>query len=92
MKRTGCQSFFVKIYVSESRIKNDEVDFVAIKPDEKIYIQVTETMTSEAVRRRELADCVGINALRNTNQYKAAGSSSVELECPFLRMGRVNFC
>ncbi len=31
-----------------------EVDFVAEKPDEKLYIQVTETMEGEAVREREL--------------------------------------
>lgn len=38
-----------------------EVDFIAIKPDEKIYIQVTETMTSEEVRSRELAPLQRIN-------------------------------
>lgn len=31
-----------------------EVDFVAEKPDDKIYIQVTETMQSPETRRREL--------------------------------------
>ena len=40
---------------------NAEVDFIAIKPDEKIYIQVTESMTSEEVRRRELAPLQKIN-------------------------------
>ena len=32
-----------------------EVDFIAAKPDDKIYIQVTESMSSDEVRRRELA-------------------------------------
>ncbi|GAU80044.1 ATP-binding protein [Fusibacter sp. 3D3] len=31
-----------------------EVDFVAEKPEEKIYIQVTESMNNEIVREREL--------------------------------------
>ena len=33
---------------------NSEIDFVATKAAEKIYVQVTESMTSEDVRRREL--------------------------------------
>ena len=33
----------------------EEVDFIATKTDEKLYIQVTESMVSEDVRRRELA-------------------------------------
>ena len=32
-----------------------EVDFIATKPDDKIYIQVTESMISDDVRQRELA-------------------------------------
>ena len=31
------------------------VDFIATKADDKIYVQVTESMTSEDVRSRELA-------------------------------------
>lgn len=38
-----------------------EVDFTATKPDEKIYIQVTESMIGEDVRRRELAPLQKIN-------------------------------
>ena len=47
--------------VSIGKVDNAEVDFIAIKSDEKIYIQVTETMTSEEVRRRELAPLQKIN-------------------------------
>lgn len=41
--------------VSIGKINNSEVDFIATKPDDKIYFQVTESMTSDEVRRRELA-------------------------------------
>ena len=34
---------------------NLEVEFIATKPDDKIYIQVTESMISDDVRQRELA-------------------------------------
>lgn len=40
--------------VSIGKIGETEVDFIAEKPDEKIYIQVTETMSGEATREREL--------------------------------------
>lgn len=40
--------------VSIGKVDNMEVDFIATKPDNKIYIQVTESMTSEDVRQREL--------------------------------------
>ena len=36
------------------KIGNMEVDFIATNIDEKIYIQVTESMLGEDVRRREL--------------------------------------
>ena len=38
-----------------------EVDFIATKADDKIYIQVTETMEGEDVRKRELAPLQKIN-------------------------------
>ena len=47
--------------VSIGKVDNSEVDFIAIKADEKIYIQVTESMTSEDVRQRELAPLMKIN-------------------------------
>ena len=37
------------------KIDNAEIDFIASNADEKIYIQVTESMTGEDVRKRELA-------------------------------------
>ncbi len=41
--------------VSIGKVDNAEVDFIATKADDKIYVQVTESMTSEDVRKRELA-------------------------------------
>ncbi|MCR5135874.1 MAG: ATP-binding protein [Oscillospiraceae bacterium] len=40
--------------VAIGKIDNAEIDFIASNADEKIYIQVTESMTSEDVRKREL--------------------------------------
>jgi len=47
--------------VSVGKVDNSEVDFIATKPEEKIYIQVTESMTSDEVRSRELAPLQKIN-------------------------------
>ena len=47
--------------VAIGKVDSSEVDFIAIKADEKIYIQVTESMTSEDVRQRELAPLMKIN-------------------------------
>lgn len=41
--------------VSVGKIGNAEIDFIASKANDKMYIQVTESMQSEDVRRRELA-------------------------------------
>ena len=41
--------------VSIGKIDNSEVDFIATNTNEKSYFQVTEAMTSEDVRKRELA-------------------------------------
>ena len=40
--------------VAIGKIDNSEIDFIATNANEKIYFQVTETMMSEDVRRREL--------------------------------------
>ena len=41
--------------VAIGKVDNMEVDFIAATADEKKYIQVTESMNSEDVRKRELA-------------------------------------
>lgn len=41
--------------VAIGKIDNAEVDFIATKADEKLYVQVTESMINEEVRCRELA-------------------------------------
>ena len=46
--------------VAVGKVGNTEVDFIATKADEKLYIQVTESMTSEDVRNRELAPLMKI--------------------------------
>ena len=40
--------------VAIGKVGNAEVDFIASKADDKLYVQVTESMVSEEVRRREL--------------------------------------
>lgn len=47
--------------VSIGKVDNLKVDFIATKADDKIYIQVTETMEGEDVRKRELAPLQKIN-------------------------------
>lgn len=41
--------------VAIGKIGNQEVDFITTTADDKLYIQVTESMQSEDVRKRELA-------------------------------------
>lgn len=41
--------------VSIGKIDNSEVDFIATNTNDKMYVQVTEAMISEDVRKRELA-------------------------------------
>ena len=41
--------------VAIGKIDNQEVDFIATTADDKLYIQVTESMLSEEIRKRELA-------------------------------------
>ncbi len=43
------------------KVDNSEVDFIATGADEKFYVQVTESMTSEEVRIRELAPLMKIS-------------------------------
>jgi hypothetical protein len=46
--------------VAIGKINNSEVDFIATNTDSKIYIQVTESMISEDVRKRELTPLMKI--------------------------------
>lgn len=46
--------------VAIGKVGNAEIDFIATKADEKIYIQVTESMLSETVRTRELTPLMKI--------------------------------
>lgn len=46
-----CRGYDVAI----GKVGTAEVDFIATKADEKLYVQVTESMESETVRTRELA-------------------------------------
>lgn len=41
--------------VAIGKVDNSEVDFIASKMDDKLYVQVTESMLGEETRRRELA-------------------------------------
>ena len=47
--------------VAIGKIDNREVDFIATKTDEKKYIQVTESMTSEETRKLELSPLEAIH-------------------------------
>ena len=47
--------------VSIGKVDSMEVDFIANKPDDKIYVQVTESMVEEFVRKRELSPLQKIN-------------------------------
>lgn len=43
------------------KVNQSEVDFIAVKADSRLYIQVTESMISEDVRARELAPLMKIS-------------------------------
>lgn len=47
--------------VAIGKVDHAEVDFVATKADDKLYLQVTESMVSEEVRKRELTPLQKIN-------------------------------
>ncbi len=46
--------------VAVGKVDSAEVDFIASKADDKLYVQVTETMQSEDVRSRELRPLMAI--------------------------------
>ncbi len=47
--------------VAIGKIGNSEIDFIATTAEQKLYIQVTESMISEDVRKRELAPLQAIS-------------------------------
>ena len=65
--------------VAIGKIDNTEVDFIANKADEKLYIQVTESMANESVRTRELAPLMKIR----DNYEKIVLSLNTGLESTF---------
>lgn len=48
-----------RVYIG--KLGDTEVDFLAEKPDEKLYIQVTESLASPKTRERELRPLLSIN-------------------------------
>lgn len=48
-----------RVYIG--KISDTEVDFLAEKPNEKLYIQVTESLASPKTRERELRSLLSIN-------------------------------
>lgn len=65
--------------VAIGKIDNTEVDFIATKADDKLYVQVTESMTSETVRNRELSPLMKIR----DNYEKIVLSLDTGLESSF---------
>lgn len=65
--------------VTIGKIDNTEVDFIATKADDKLYVQVTESMTSETVRNRELSPLMKIR----DNYEKIVLSLDTGLESSF---------
>ena len=47
--------------IAVGKINQLEIDFIATKADEKLYVQVTELMISESVRKRELTPLEKVN-------------------------------
>lgn len=46
--------------VAIGKIDNAEIDFIATNATDKLYVQVTESMSSDAVRKRELAPLIKV--------------------------------
>ena len=67
---------------------NLEVDFIASKPDEKIYIQVTESMISDDVRQRELAPLQRIS----DNYEKIILSMNTGMDASYEGIKSINLC
>ncbi len=72
--------------VSIGKVDNAEVDFIAAKADDKMYIQVTESMTNEIIRDRELAPLQKIN----DNYEKVILSLEVGLDSSYEGIKSIN--
>ncbi len=72
--------------VAIGKLDNSEVDFVASSADNKIYIQVTESMLSEDVRKRELAPLQSIQ----DNYEKLVLSLDVGLDASYDGIKSIN--
>ncbi len=72
--------------VAIGKLGNSEVDFVASSADNKIYIQVTESMLSEDVRQRELAPLQSIQ----DNYEKLVLSLDVGLDASYDGIKSIN--
>ena len=47
--------------VAIGKVDNLEIDFIATKKDEKVYLQVTQSMVDENVKNRELHPLIKVN-------------------------------
>ena len=74
--------------VSIGKVDNMEVDFIASKPDEKIYVQVTESMISDDVRQRELAPLQRIS----DNYEKIILSMNTGMDASYEGIKSINLC
>ena len=68
------------------KIDDKEVDFIALKADEKLYIQVTESMQNEDTRKRELTPLTKIR----DNYRKIVLTLDTGMEKEFDGIGIVN--
>jgi predicted AAA+ superfamily ATPase len=50
-----------RYFISIGKSEDKEIDFIAVKPNEKIYYQVAETIVGEETKKRELAPLQSIS-------------------------------
>jgi hypothetical protein len=74
--------------VAIGKVDNAEVDFIATTADNKLYVQVTESMANEDVRKRELAPLQKIN----DNYEKIILSMDTGLEHSYDGIKSLNIC
>ncbi|MBQ9008221.1 MAG: ATP-binding protein [Clostridia bacterium] len=70
--------------VAVGKMGNKEIDFIATRDEEKIYYQVTEDMTSEETRRRELAPLKMVKdnyekVIITMNTYSTASEEGIKI-------------